>query len=548
MRRLASLAAALFFLLALPAVAHAHPLGNFTINRYSLVQLDRGSVRVTFVLDVAEIPTFQWLGGTPTTAEAERYGRAHAAQWAAGLKLTVNGRRIPLVADAGGLVASLRPGQGGLTILREELPLSARISGTGPFSAVYRDDSFGDRLGWKEIVMRPGRGAVLTASTAATHDLSHMLRSYPKGLLTTPLQVRESRFEYRYGSGTSIRVGVAKPSGGIDESTWGSGFTSLIDHRRLSAGFIALALLIAMFWGALHALTPGHGKSIVAAYLVGSRGTARHAAFLGATVTVTHTAGVIGLGLVALYLSPYIVPETLYPWLSLISGVTVVAVGATILGRRLRRLAGASHDHPHHHHDHHHHGPAGHDHLPPGADGSPITARSLLALGVSGGLLPCPSALVVMLGAIALHRVAFGLVLVVAFSLGLAGTLTSVGLLVVYARRFVDRVPAGGRAVRLLPAFSAGVITVLGVVLTLRALDTFPTGSRSAVMAVVAVSAAAALGLTGVSVARARIAAIRHVREHHHGEGGAHVHAAAAPRHAPVHHHAHEPAPAGRRG
>ncbi|MGZ4482208.1 MAG: nickel/cobalt transporter, partial [Gaiellales bacterium] len=506
MRRLASLAAALFFMLALPAVARAHPLGNFTINRYSLVQLDRGSVRVTFVLDVAEIPTFQWLGGTPTTAEAERYGRAHAAQWAAGLKLTVNGRRIPLVADAGGLVASLRPGQGGLTIVREELPLSARISGTGPFSAVYRDDSFGDRLGWKEIVMRPGRGAVLTASTAATHDLSHMLRGYPKGLLTTPLQVRESRFEYRYGSGTSIRVGAAKPSGGIDESTWGSGFTSLIDHRQLSAGFIALALLIAMFWGALHALTPGHGKSIVAAYLVGSRGTARHAAFLGATVTVTHTAGVIGLGLVALYLSHYIVPETLYPWLSLISGVTVVAVGATILGRRLRRLAGASHDHLHHHHDHHHHGPAGHDHLPPGADGSPITARSLLALGVSGGLLPCPSALVVMLGAIALHRVAFGLVLVVAFSLGLAGTLTSVGLLVVYARRFVDRVPAGGRAMRVLPAFSAGVITVLGVALTLRALDTFPTGSRSAVMAVVVVvvPAAAALGLTGLGVVRTR--------------------------------------------
>jgi ABC-type nickel/cobalt efflux system permease component RcnA len=217
----------------------------------------------------------------------------------------------------------------------------------------------------------------------------------------------------------------------------------------------------------------------VAAYLVGSRGTARHAAFLGATVTITHTASIFALGIVTLYLSRYILPETLYPWLSVVSGLVVVAMGASILVRRARRLR--AHHHHHHHsddhdhdsHDHdHHHGPGGHTHEPPAA----ITARSMLALGISGGILPCPSALVVMLGAIAVHRVAFGLLLVVAFSIGLAATLTGVGLLVVYARRLVDRVPSSGRVVQAAPTFSAAVITLLGVGLTIQALGTFPGG------------------------------------------------------------------------
>jgi len=243
--------------------------------------------------------------------------------------------------------------------------------------------------------------------------------------------------------------------------------------------------VIAMFWGAVHALSPGHGKSIVAAYLVGSRGTARHAAFLGLTVTVTHTASIFALGIVTLYLSDYILPETLYPWLSVISGLVVVGMGGSILVRRARRLRATQQHHHHHDHDHahahghdhdhdhpHHHGPGGHTHEPPAA----ITVRSMLALGISGGILPCPSALVVMLGAIAVHRVAFGLVLVVAFSFGLAATLTGVGMLVVYARRLVDRVPSSGRLVQAAPTFSAAVITILGVALTAQALGTFPGG------------------------------------------------------------------------
>ena len=475
---------------ALPAVAQAHPLGNFTVNRYSLVQLERGSVRVTFVLDEAEIPTFQDIGGQPTAERARAWALAHVPAFASKLHLTVNGSPVPLVPDTSAVTATLRIGQGGLHCLRVNVPLSAPISGKGPFTATFSDDTFGNRVGWKEVVMRAAPGAVLTHSSAATHDVSDMLRHYPSGMLSTPLDVRTATFGYRYGTGTSASVGAPGGSGGESVAVSGGAFTDLVTHRDLGIGFILVAIGIAMFWGAVHALSPGHGKSIVAAYLVGSRGTARHAAFLGLTVTVTHTASIFALGIVTLYLSNYILPETLYPWLSVISGLVVVAMGGSFLVRRARRLRASSHqhhhhdhahdhDHPHDHgHDHHHHhdGPGGHTHAPPGTDGSAITVRSMLALGISGGILPCPSALVVMLGAIAVHRVAFGLVLVVAFSLGLAATLTGVGVLVVYARRFVDRVPSSGRIVQAAPTFSAAVITILGVGLTVQALGTFPGG------------------------------------------------------------------------
>jgi ABC-type nickel/cobalt efflux system permease component RcnA len=238
---------------------------------------------------------------------------------------------------------------------------------------------------------------------------------------------------------------------------------AMIRAGELSVPFIGAALLAVVIWGAGHALTPGHGKAIMAAYLIGSRSTPWHALYIGLTVTLTHTLGVFALGLVALFASPYVLPEQLYPWLGAASGVMVVALGVTMLWRRVRppRAKGEhrhphdfqhhSHSHPHEHdhdhgrghphgHNHHHnhdHG-HGHAHLPPGADGSPITWRSLLGLGVSGGLLPCPSALVLLLAAVSMHRAALGIVLVVAFSLGLAGVLTTVGLLFVKGSRLIQ--------------------------------------------------------------------------------------------------------------
>src|SRR5205823_2825707 len=222
----------------------------------------------------------------------------------------------------------------------------------------------------------------------------------------------------------------------------GDGFAGVFADAASGKGVLLFLLLAAFGWGALHALSPGHGKTMVAAYLVGTRGSARHAVALGATVTITHTIGVFALGLVTLALSQYVLPEQLYPWLTLVSGLLVVIVGASVLRSRIR-AARAQH-HPHHDHDHYHH----HD----------LTWRSLVAMGASAGLIPCPSALVVLLGAIAQHQVALGLILIVAFSLGLAMTLTGLGLAVVYARQLTNRLSFSSRLATALPSISAVVI------------------------------------------------------------------------------------------
>jgi ABC-type nickel/cobalt efflux system permease component RcnA len=206
----------------------------------------------------------------------------------------------------------------------------------------------------------------------------------------------------------------------------------------------------------LHALSPGHGKAMVAAYLVGTRGTARHAVALGLTVTVTHTIGVFALGLVTLSLSQYVLPEQLYPWLNLASGLLIVGVGAAVLRKRIARARHERHHHHHHGHDHHH---------------APerITARGLVVMGASAGLIPCPSALVVLLGAVAQHQIGLGLVLIVAFSAGLAATLVALGLVVVTASSITGRVGSAGRVTTIASAVSAVAIVAVGLALTAQA-------------------------------------------------------------------------------
>jgi ABC-type nickel/cobalt efflux system permease component RcnA len=264
-------------------------------------------------------------------------------------------------------------------------------------------------------------------------------------------------------------AGLGKPNDRLAE---------LITIPTLGPGAILLALLAAFGWGALHALSPGHGKTIVAAYLVGSRGTAKHAVFLGLTTTLTHTAGVFGLGFVTIFASRYILPEKLYPWLGLVSGLLVILIGASLVRGRLSSLLhiapqGHRHEHDHSHswlHDHSHDGGHNHAHLPPGVNGGRVTWRSLLALGVSGGLLPCPSALVLMLGAIALERVALGLVLILVFSIGLASVLTAFGIALVYAGQLFQRIPESGRLLRIMPVASAAFITLIGAGISWQAL------------------------------------------------------------------------------
>jgi len=252
------------------------------------------------------------------------------------------------------------------------------------------------------------------------------------------------------------------------------GFASLIAEDDLTVGFVLVSLLVALFWGAAHAFSPGHGKAIVAAYLIGTRGTPRHALYLGLVVTVTHTIGVFALGLVTLALSEFIVPEQLYPWLNLVSALLVVGVGVTVMCWRLREWQRAQaqtaqvHGHAHaHHHDHHHHG-HGHDHSHVPEPGG--STRGLVGMGISGGIIPCPTALVVLLAAISLHRVGYGLVLIVAFSLGLALAMTAIGLVAISAKKAFARVDLEGRAIRLLPALSALVIVGFGIAMTVRAI------------------------------------------------------------------------------
>jgi len=412
----------LCYLLVPTAVASAHPLGNFTINRFARVEVAGHRLYVPYVVDMAEIPTLQRV--------PVRIG---------GLNVLVNGRPVRLHVTRTALAHPR--GAAGLHTTRFQAVLAGPLV-DGAVQVTVDDRNYADRIGWKEIVFG--------ANTRSTSD---ELRAYPKDLLRSPLTISHLSASLAPTSDPPPTLlsgrALAAPDRVAD-----SHFASLIDRRHLSLLVILASLAAAVFWGAAHALTPGHGKTIVSAYLVGSRGTPWHAALLGLITTVTHTAGVFALGGVTLLLSQWIVPDRLYPWLNLSAGLMVIAVGAAVLAGRARHARAHSHGHGHHHHDHE----------------TPRDLRGLIAVGVSGGLLPCPSALVVLLAAISLHRVAFGMLLVVAFSVGLALSITGIGLAAVLAKRAFARFDGRGRLLAVLPAVSAAVIVIAGVAMTARAL------------------------------------------------------------------------------
>ena len=435
MRRLAAVAAALVVvgvILAQPREASAHPLGNFTVNHYAGIELAGDRVFVRYVLDLAEIPTFQ----SGDRVRAPRY----PAELAHELDLRFGGERVVLRLLAHRV--SERPGAGGLPTLRLEAVYAAPLRGS---ALTFVDRSFASRIGWWEVTVRARDGARLVSSSVPAASRSDELRSYPRDLLRSPLAVRSATA--RFVAGTAPAAPPLLHRSAAPGHT-GDRLAGLIGRDDTTFGVVLLSLLVAAFWGAAHALTPGHGKALVAGYLVGTRGRPRHAFALGATVTVTHTAGVFALGLVTLGLSTVVVPEQLYPWLTLVSGMLVVGVGAGVLLRRARHARG---------HHHHHHG-------------DDIDVRGILGIGAAAGLLPCPSALVVLLSAIALHRLAFGLALIVAFSVGLAATITAIGLVAVLARRAFGRARLDGPVIRALPALSAAVIVVVGLVITVNAI------------------------------------------------------------------------------
>ena len=453
MRRLLLVAGVVVVVILAPALAVAHPLGNFTINRYAGIELTPGQVRIDYVVDMAEIPTVQVRpkidadgDGEVTDAERASWATRTASDLASGLEVTIGGRPVALgVVSAS---ARFRPGQGGLDILR----LEAAFAGPAPAEGrlAFADTNDSDRIGWREVTAVGADGTALASSSVPARSVSNALLAYPQDLLSSPLDVTRATVSFRPGS-SAVATTEPNAASPARPDVTGGAFADLVGRTGPS---MTLALLLAFGFGALHALGPGHGKTLMAAYLVGAGGRVRHAVAIGGSVAVMHTASVLALGFVVLTLTEVFAPERVYPWLGLASGVIALGLGATLLVARLGRCNSSPGDHDDDH---------GHAHQ----QAEPLSRRGLTGLAVAGGILPSPTALVVLLAAIGLGRVAYGLALIVAFSVGLAGALVIVGAGALRARdAMCTRV--SGTAARLVPLLSAGSIVFLGLVLTLR--------------------------------------------------------------------------------
>jgi len=504
--------ASAFALILAPVYVSAHPMGNFSINHYSGITLRRDSLELRYIIDMAEIPTFQELQAAGIKADPQDprisgYLGAKADEFWRGITLKLDGK--PMELECAERQVIFPPGAGGLPTMKFGFTCRAQLSRlkSGPHRLEYRDDNFQERAGWKEVVVTADPELQLAASSPS-QDRRGGLSNYPTDLINSPPQdlsasatftmtapivafhntspaakavpfakanasevTPASQDLYVAAGPAASTVGVAsKPLVANVQGTPRSAFTQLITAQNLSLWFLIGAAFMAMGLGALHALEPGHGKTLVAAYLVGSRGTAWHAVALGTIVTIAHTAGVYALGAVTLYASPYVLPEKLYPWLGVVSGLIILGLGVLLF---LRRWAGGD---PSLNEDHKHwydgiSSPNSAVRITP--DGAaairvpqPVSTRQLLILGIMGGIVPCPAALVVLLSAVALHRIALGFFLIVAFSFGLAAVLIGIGLLMVHAGRFVSRWNPDSQMVRRhLPLVSAAFITIIGVAL-----------------------------------------------------------------------------------
>jgi nickel/cobalt exporter len=479
--------AAFVFVVALAVLtpagaASAHPLGNFTINTYSGLRIGDDRISVDYLVDMAEIPTLQRKGDM----DQPGYPVRECARLLDQIDVRVDG--APLALSVQSSAITFPAGQAGLRTSRLACGLRAP---TGELAGEHRlsfvSHNFTDRAGWREITA-VGDRATLVASDVPSRSISQRLARYPEDLLSSPIDTRAASLVVRSGGpaaaapsedgGATTRLSPLPR--GVDRAT--RSFTSFVTRQNLTVGFALAAMGASLVLGAIHALAPGHGKTVMAAYLVGQRGSFRQAMAVALTVTATHTAGVLALGIV-ISASAVVAPERLYPWLGAASGVLLALIGGGILVRavRLRRGAGLhTHDHAHenshaHSHEHaHSHGGRPHSHGPLDGD-QLVTWRGLLAMGFVGGLLPSPSAVVVLLGAIALGRAWLGVLLVVVYGLGMAATLTGAGLLLLRARRALDRRATVLRpdgliraATRLVPIATAVFIVAVGLYLTVQ--------------------------------------------------------------------------------
>ena len=490
-RRFAVASVAVLTVLVVPAAAaSAHPLGNFTVNTSSSLIVRTDEISIGYVVDMAEIPAFRErrtidadADGTIEPAETAAYASSACRGAADGLDVTVGGTAVP-VTDRGSSTLTFPEGAGELRTLRLECRLAAPFAdalGAGATSRVgFVDRNHADALGWREVAA-VGDGVTLVRSDVPTSSETGVLRSYPREDL--PLDVRTASLAVTGGGPRLVAEDDAATA--VSPATDGGVLASLVGRADLTPALTALMIVVAIGAGALHALGPGHGKTLIGAYLVGGGGTIRHAVGVGGAVALMHTASVLALGGVVLAAERVVAPERVYPWLGVAAGVIAIVLGAMLLRSRLGALTSpgtaGSHDvhrhsdeHPHgHEHEHGHehgrggHGQGGHGH---GGDHAPevaISSRGLVALAFSGGALPSPTALVVLLGAVSIGRAALGLTLIAAFSLGLAAALVGVGVLVLRARTTAER-RLSPRVMRLVPVGSAAAIAAMGLFLAVR--------------------------------------------------------------------------------
>ena len=577
--RLGALLAAAAVPVLLPAVVAAHPLGNFTINHYAGLRVGANSVLVDVVIDQAEIPTFQEStridangDGRLTAQEIEAERLAACPRLAGDLSLTVAGATLALEPVAAGLSFPL--GASGAATMRLVCEYAAAVPSplAGPTPIRFEDRSNADRIGWREVIVA-GDGTKIESTLPST-SASERLTRYPADLLAQPLDVRVALLTARPGGPTlapwsapdatplagAVAGGMAangRPgaaaSGGVAGDTPASGaaapipagppargaaaaaapapaavpggvageIAGLLGASELTPIALVLSFLTAVLLGAGHALTPGHGKTIMAAYLVGTKGTARHALGLGLATAISHTIGVLLLALLIVFAGSALPADRVYPVLTAASGIIVVAIGAWLLATQVTRWIRVSrrgvlmpntagpragrashadaplheHEHGHGHADEHDHSVAGaaamtrpaaakeagmhrhgwrvHSHEPAHPAETSLSWRSLVALGLSGGLVPSTNALLILVATLAVGRAAYGVVLVMAFGLGMAAVLVGVGLALVYASGFLARVPhrpALGGIVAFAPTGAAVAVLVLGLYLTAQAI------------------------------------------------------------------------------
>jgi nickel/cobalt exporter len=512
-RRLAAIVAvaSLVAAVALPSSVVAHPLGNFTINHYAGLRVEPDRVVLDLVIDQAEVPAFQ----SRLTLDTDDDGEVSAEELAAGrvtacetllpdLTLTIDGRRAPLrLTDAG---LSFPIGAGGLTTWRSvciaEAALEPALTGDVPTTIEYGDRSFPERLGWREIVVT-GSGATIArqgpGGPLREASLSERLTAYPEDRIASPLDDRAVAIVATSGgpllpalvvpdaspvaspvapaaepptapaSAVPAPAASAAVPGGIEGD-----LPSIFGATDRTPLVLVLSVLTALALGAGHALTPGHGKTLMAAYLVGTRGTPVHAVGLGLSVSLSHTIGILILAAIVVGAADQLPPDLVVRAAPVIAAVSILVIGAWMLtGEWRRRRAERAHARAHEHEaDHaHSHGGVAHTHV--SATGTTITWRSLFVLGLAGGLIPSTSALLILLGAIAAGQAGFGFVLVVAFGLGMAAVMGGIGLAIVLARERLDRVPTGpalGRLREAVPLVAAVLVFGFGVYLTVGAI------------------------------------------------------------------------------